>query len=65
MLNFNFLEKNLGIVSPPHYVYNFFKKVFLILYFLTDKLSLTDSIYLLRFWEIRLLQLFDGNKFWN
>ena len=26
MLNFDFLEKGLGIVSPPHFVYDFFKK---------------------------------------
>ena len=26
MLNFDFLEKRLGIVSPPHFVYDFFKK---------------------------------------
>ena len=23
MLNFNFLEKGLGVVSPPHFVYDF------------------------------------------
>ena len=26
MLNFDFLEKGPGIVSPPHFVYNFSKK---------------------------------------
>ena len=26
MLNFDFLEKGLGIVSPPHFVYDFPKK---------------------------------------
>ena len=32
ILNFDFLEKDLGIVSPPHFVYNFGTKVFLMLY---------------------------------
>ena len=31
-LNFYFLEKSLGIVSPPHFVYEFSKKMFLMLY---------------------------------
>ena len=29
MLNFDFLEKGLGIVSPAHFVYNFSRKMFL------------------------------------
>ena len=32
MLNFSFLEKGLGIVSPPHFVYDFLTKMFLMLY---------------------------------
>ena len=32
MLNFDFLEKGLGIVSPPHFVYDFSTKMFLMLY---------------------------------
>ena len=32
MLNFDFLGKGLGIVSPAHFVYNFSKKMFLMLY---------------------------------
>ena len=32
MLNFDILEKGLGIVSPPHFVYDFPRKVFLMLY---------------------------------
>ena len=31
MLNFDFLEKGLGIVSPPHFVYDFLT-TFLVLY---------------------------------
>ena len=32
MLNFDFLDKGLGIVSPAHFVYDFSTKMFLILY---------------------------------
>ena len=32
MLNFNFSEKGLGLVSPPHFVYDFSKKMFLVLH---------------------------------
>ena len=30
MLNFAILEKGLGIVSPPHFVYDISKKMFLL-----------------------------------
>ena len=32
MENFIFLEKGLGIVSPPQFVQNFLRKLFLMLY---------------------------------
>ena len=32
MLNFDFLDKGLGIVSPAHFVYDFLTKIFLMLY---------------------------------
>ena len=32
MLNFEFLEKDLGIVSLPHFVYGFSRKMFFMLY---------------------------------
>ena len=32
MLNFDFLDKGLGIVSPAHFVYDFSTKIFLMLY---------------------------------
>ena len=32
MLNFNFPEKSLGLVFPPHFVYNFLRIMFLMLY---------------------------------
>ena len=31
MLDFNFLEKDLGIVSPTHFVYDFSREMFLML----------------------------------
>ena len=35
MLNFDFLEKGLGIICPPHFVYDFSRKIFLMLYYIT------------------------------
>ena len=32
MLNFDFLDKGLGIVSPAHFMYDFSTKMFLMLY---------------------------------
>ena len=32
MLNFDFLDKGLGIVSPAHFVYDFSTKMLLMLY---------------------------------
>ena len=32
MLNFDFLQKGLGLVSPPHFRYDFSRKIFLMLY---------------------------------
>ena len=32
MLNFNFSEKGLGLVSPQHFVYDFSRKVFVVLH---------------------------------
>ena len=32
MLNFDFLEKGLGIVSLPYFVYDFSREIFLMLY---------------------------------
>ena len=34
LCNFDFLEKGLGIVSPPHFVYDFSIKMFLMLYYI-------------------------------
>ena len=32
MLNFGFLDKGLGIISPAHFVYDFSTKMFFMLY---------------------------------
>ena len=57
MLNFVFLDKGLGIVSPAHFVYDFSTKMFLTLYpvLLTGQISLPGC---LRYWAIYVLQLF-------
>ena len=34
MLNFNFPEKGLGLVSPPYFVYNISRIMFLMLYYI-------------------------------
>ena len=36
MLNFDFLEKSLEIVSSPHFVYDFSKKMFLMLHSINE-----------------------------
>ena len=32
MLNFDFVEEDLRILSPPHFMYDFLRKMFLMLY---------------------------------
>ena len=51
MLNFNFLEKGLGIVSPLRFVYDVSNKIFLILYdiILTDQILLPDCFDFFRY----------------
>ena len=41
MLNFNFLEKGLGLVCPTHFVYDFSEKCFPCYILLTDQISLS------------------------
>ena len=31
---FDFLDKGLGLVSPPHFVYAFFRKIFIVSYYI-------------------------------
>ena len=44
MLNFEFLEKVLGLVTPPYYIYDFSTKWFPCYILLTDQISLSDSL---------------------
>ena len=47
MLDFDFLEKGLGIVSPPYFENNFQEKLLSCYILLTDQISLPDCLYLL------------------
>ena len=58
MLNFNFPEKGLGLVSPPYFVSDFQEKYFSCYILLTDQMLLSDCLYLSRCWAICVLQLF-------
>ena len=58
MLNFDFWERGLGIVFPPHFVYDFLIKIFLKLYSVNRPISLAGCLYFLKFWAICVLQLF-------
>ena len=57
-LNFDFLEKFLGTVFPPYFVYDFQQKCFSNYILLPDQISLSECLYFLRYWEICVLQLF-------
>ena len=60
MVNFNYSEKGLGLVSPPRFVYDFydfFKNVSCYIQ-LADQISLSDCFYFLRYVAIYVLQLF-------
>ena len=58
MLNFDFLDKGLGIVSPAYFVYDFSTKMFLSYILSTDQISLSGCLYFVRYWAICVLQLF-------
>ena len=57
MINFDFLNKGVGIVSPPHFVYGFQRKRSSYYILVTDQISLRDCLYLSRYLEICVLQL--------
>ena len=44
MLNFDFLKKCLGIVSPTHFVNDFLRKMFVMYILLTFQISLSDCL---------------------
>ena len=46
MLNLDFLEKDLEIVSPPHFVYDFSRKIFLMSYSKLPKIRCLISLLL-------------------
>ena len=73
MLNFNFSDRAQGLVSPPHIVYDFSRKMFLMLHFniiiLTDQIS---SLIAFTSWDIGqnvyyncLLTKLWRHKIWN
>ena len=57
-LNFDFSEKGLGIVSPPHFVYDFSRKMFLMSSSINWPNFITWLLLLLRILVNMLLQLF-------
>ena len=54
MLNFEFLDRVLGMVSPVHFVYDFSRKMFLMLY----SINWSDFMVFLRYWAIFLIKPF-------
>ena len=58
MLNFDFLEKVLGKVFPPHFVMIFQEKCLSCYILLTDQNSLPDCLHFLRYWAICVLHEF-------
>ena len=61
MVNFDFLEKGLGLVSSPHVVYEFSRKMFhsfSCYVLLINQISLSNCPYFLRYWAIYVLQFF-------
>ena len=58
MLKFDFLERGLGTVSPPHCVCDFFRKMFLMLQSINNQISMSDCRDFLRYWVLCVLQLF-------
>ena len=58
MLNFDFSEKGLGLVPPPHLFQGYSRKMFLVLHSFNWPISLSDCLYFLRYWSKCVLQLF-------
>ena len=52
MLNFTFSGKRLGLVSPPHFMYGFSRKMFFMLYSLNWSISWLDCLYFSRYLTI-------------
>ena len=58
MLNFDFAEKILGLVSRAHFVYGFSRKMFLMLHSINLPKLIAYCLYFLRYWTLCILQLF-------
>ena len=58
MSNVDFLDKCLGIVSPAHFVYDFYQKCTLCYTLLTDQISSPGLPCFSRYWTICVLRLF-------
>ena len=58
MLNFDILDKGLGIVSAAHFVYDFSTKISSSYILFTDQISSSGCLYSLRYLAICALQLF-------
>ena len=58
MLNFVLSEKGLGLVSLPHILYYFLRKIFFVQYSISWQSSLFDCHHFLRYWTVFVLQLF-------
>ena len=59
MLNFIFLEQDLGVVFSPHFVHDFSRKRFSSYNLLSDQISLPDCLYLLRHWAIQVCDIIN------
>ena len=54
-----FLKRGLELDSLPHFLHNFCRKIFFLLYtLLTEEISLSGCLYFVRYWAICALQLF-------
>ena len=58
MVNFNFSENGLGLVSPAHFVFDFHKKCLSCYILLTDQISSSNCLYFSVYWAICVSQLF-------
>ena len=59
MLNFNFSEKGLGVVSPSHFQYDFSRKMFIMLHSITWP-NFIVWLPFLKYWAISVLRLFTN-----
>ena len=58
MINFDFLDKGIGIVSPAHLGMIIQRKCSSYYILLIDQISLPGCLYFLRYWAICVLHLF-------